>query len=72
MAPEIAGPQEHWMPDMVKSLAKRRGDRRPVLRVSVPGKIGGAMAGGALLPHGPGPRGTIGFQDWLEAEGAGR
>ena len=48
-APELAGPREESMPDMV---------RRLVLAMRVPGAAGRAMAGGALLPSGEGPRGS--------------
>ena len=67
MAPEFAGPDEQpQIPEVVRTLARRCGDHRPVFRVGKPGKIGKAMAVGALLPHRPGPRGKITFGDWLE------
>lgn len=66
MAAELAGPEERLrMPDMIKRLARVRGDRRPVLSLGVPGKVGRQLAGGGLLPTGPGPRGTITFDTWL-------
>jgi uncharacterized protein YbjT (DUF2867 family) len=49
----IAGPQELQMGDMSKQTARARGDRRLVLPVKLPGRVGKAMTGGALLPHGP-------------------
>ncbi|WP_333779163.1 hypothetical protein [Streptomyces sp. IBSBF 3136] len=53
------------MPDMVRRLKRVLGERRPVLAVPVPGAAGRAMAGGALLPTRPGPRGTVTFEQWL-------
>jgi uncharacterized protein YbjT (DUF2867 family) len=64
-APELAGPQVHDMPDLVRQLARARGQRRPVIAVPVPGKAGKALAAGDLLPTSPGPRGTQTFAQWL-------
>lgn len=64
-APELAGPEVHDMAELVRRQARRNGSRRPVLAVRLPGGVGRAMAGGALLPSGPGPRGSITFDDWL-------
>jgi len=70
MAPELAGPQEHlWMHDMVRRLAEVRGVRRPIVPLSVPGAVGRALGGGALLPTSPGPRGTVTFDQWLAGQG---
>jgi hypothetical protein len=41
-----------------------------VLSLRLPGAAGRAMADGALLPTGTGPRGTQTFTAWLEGEGA--
>ncbi|MFC0505398.1 SDR family oxidoreductase [Micromonospora costi] len=67
LAPEIAGPQQLRMPDMVRRLLRARGRRRVVLPVRLPGATGRAMAGGGLLPARPGPRGTQTFDQWLAA-----
>lgn len=67
MAPELAGPEEHLrMQDMIKQLAKVRGERRPVVSVGMPGKVGKQLSGGGLLPTGPGRRGKITFEAWLK------
>lgn len=69
LAPELAGPPQHLpMPDMVRRLARVRGDRRPVVAVGLPGATGKAMTGGALLPTAPGPRGTETFEEWLTGQ----
>lgn len=65
-AEELAGPEVHEMPDLVRRLAARRGLRRPVLGVRLPGATGAAMTGGGLLPTGPGRRGTQTFDAWLD------
>jgi uncharacterized protein YbjT (DUF2867 family) len=70
LAPELAGPQELQMVDLVRRVARARGSRRPVLGVRLPGAAGKAMAGGGQLPAGPGPRGTQTFDEWLAAGGA--
>lgn len=70
LAPELAGPQELQMADLVRRVARARGSRRPLLAVRLPGAAGRAMAGGGLLPTGPGPRGVLAFDEWLAAGGA--
>ena len=65
MAPEMAGPVPAELADLARQLSRARGSRRPVLPVRVPGAAGRAMADGAMLPAGPGLRGTQTFADWL-------
>lgn len=65
MAPEMAGPEPAELADLARQLSRVRGSRRPVLPVRVPGAAGRAMADGAMLPAGPGLRGTQTFADWL-------
>jgi uncharacterized protein YbjT (DUF2867 family) len=65
MAAELAGPREEWLLDMVRRLLPTRPERRFVLPVRYPGAAGRAMAGGGLLPTGPGPRGMQTFDAWL-------
>jgi uncharacterized protein YbjT (DUF2867 family) len=66
-APELAGPEVREMSAMVRQLQRARGGRRPVLSLTMPGEVGRAMAGGALLPVNDGPRGTQTFDEWVEA-----
>jgi uncharacterized protein YbjT (DUF2867 family) len=69
LAPELAGPKEHLrMEDMVRRLSRARGARRPVLALRIPGRAGRGFTGGGLLPAGPGPRGTVTFDAWLDAQ----
>ncbi len=66
MAAEIAGPREERVPDMARRLATAQGSRSVVLTLPLPGATGRGMRTGALLPTGPGPRGTQTFDGWLQ------
>jgi uncharacterized protein YbjT (DUF2867 family) len=66
VAPEIAGPREEQMVDLARRLLRAQGRRRKVLPIDFPG-TGAAFRGGALLPDGDGPRGTVTFDEWLAA-----
>ncbi|MFJ4846670.1 SDR family oxidoreductase [Streptomyces sp. NPDC088733] len=65
LAPDLAGPEVLEMDDMVRRLARARGDRRLLVPVRLPGAAGRALTGGALLPAADGPRGRQTFADWL-------
>jgi uncharacterized protein YbjT (DUF2867 family) len=65
LAPELAGPEALELTDLAGRLLRARGSHRVVVAIRVPGKAGAAMASGALLPTGPGPRGVQTFDDWL-------
>ncbi len=67
LAPELAGPEQLELTDMVRAVVRRRGLRRAVLPLRVPGRTGRAMAYGGLLPAGPGPRGRQTYSEWLDA-----
>lgn len=69
-APELAGPHEEQLVDMVRRLKRQHGGRRVVLPLTLPGRTGRAMTGGALLPTEPGARGRQGFTDWLRSADA--
>lgn len=64
---DLAGPAEHELADLARQFLRTRQSRRRVLAVGLPGAAGRAMAGGALLPAGPGPRGRQSFEEWLAA-----
>jgi uncharacterized protein YbjT (DUF2867 family) len=64
-APDLAGPEVHEMPDLVRLVLRSRGSRRTVVGARLPGRTGRAMAGGRLLPDEPGPRGRQTFAEWL-------
>jgi uncharacterized protein YbjT (DUF2867 family) len=65
MAPELAGPEVHDMADLVRMVLRSRSSRRAVVTARLPGGTGRALADGATLPGGPGPRGTQTFAEWL-------
>lgn len=67
---EIAGPNVESLVDMARRLIKRRNQRRPVVPLRLPGHAARAAATGALLPEGPGPRGTQTFDQWLREQGS--
>jgi uncharacterized protein YbjT (DUF2867 family) len=69
-APELAGPEEAEMTDLVRRLARARGERRLVVPLRLPGAAGRAMAADGLLPHEDGPRGSVTFEQWLRSPGA--
>ena len=66
-APELAGPEVHELPDLVRRLLRARGARRLVLPLRGPTAASRAVTGGALLPTGAGPRGQQTFGEWLGA-----
>ncbi|MFJ5986027.1 SDR family oxidoreductase [Lentzea sp. NPDC092896] len=63
--PPIAGPRELLMQDMAKRIAAARGDRKILVPVRLPGRVGKAMTGGALLPQGPFTEASGTFEDHL-------
>jgi uncharacterized protein YbjT (DUF2867 family) len=69
-APDIAGPEQRQMSDMVRALVRARGEHRLMVPVHLPGAVGRAMVSGGLLPTDDGPRGTQTFEEWLATEGS--
>lgn len=67
-APELAGPEVHELPDLVRRVAAVRGSHVRVVPVSLPGAGGRAMAGGGLLPDARARVGSRTFDDWLTAQ----
>lgn len=61
----IAGPAEWRMEEMAKLLARARGDRKVLIPVQLPGRVGRAMTGGALLPQGPFTKASRTFEEHL-------
>jgi uncharacterized protein YbjT (DUF2867 family) len=70
-APELAGPEVHGLPALVRQLMPVAGRRGLVVPVRLPGRTGQLTARGALLPAGPGPRGQQTFAEWLAEYSAG-
>lgn len=67
MAPELAGPEVHRMPDLLRRVLRARGSRKPVVELPMPFGAGRAAATGGLLPQADGPRGRQTFDEWLAA-----
>jgi hypothetical protein len=65
MAPELAGPEVHDVVDLARRLLAAGGERRAVLPIRLPGRVGRQVREGGLLPTGPGPRGSLTFDEWL-------
>ncbi|MEW2505847.1 NAD(P)H-binding protein [Amycolatopsis sp. NPDC047767] len=61
----LAGPEQLQMADMARRLVKARGSRKIVLPVRLPGAVGKAMTGGALLPREDYARGERTFAEYL-------
>lgn len=65
LAADVGGPEQQLMPDLARRLVAHRGRRTKVVAVPLPGRSGGQVAAGGLLP-GDGAtilRGT--FDAWL-------
>jgi uncharacterized protein YbjT (DUF2867 family) len=65
--PELAGPEVMMMSSAVRRVAGVRRPHKFVVSVPWPSPAGWSMANGGLLPAGPGPRGTLRFDQWLAA-----
>ena len=66
LVPDLAGPRQEDMHVMVRRYLRAIGARQPVLRVTLPGKIGRVMRDGALLPSPGTRRAGQTFDQWLE------
>lgn len=70
--PDLAGPEEADLPELVRRYLKATGNKQPVLRIALPGSLGRAMRDGGLLPAPRTRLGTQTFGQWLAAEVAAR
>ncbi|HET9873541.1 MAG TPA: 3-beta hydroxysteroid dehydrogenase [Propionibacteriaceae bacterium] len=68
-AADLGGPEEYWLAELLRRRLQARPQRRWVVEVRLPGRLGSALANGALLPVGNGPRGRQTFSEWLAAAG---
>lgn len=66
-APELAGPQEESLVEMVRAYARAIGHRGHLPAVSLPGAMGRAQRSGALLPGPDAVLGTQTYAEWLAA-----
>jgi uncharacterized protein YbjT (DUF2867 family) len=63
-APELAGPREERLPDMVRRFRSVSGSGRVIVPVPIPGRAGRAIREGLLIPDG-GVTDAVTFDDWL-------
>jgi len=66
-APELGGPEQRQFAELARAVLTHRGSHKLLVALRLPGAGGRAMAGGALLPKGDGPRGRETFDEWLGA-----
>jgi uncharacterized protein YbjT (DUF2867 family) len=66
-ATDIAGPQELWMPEMIRQFIAARGLRRIAVPIPFPGRAGREQANGGLLPRGEVTFGKIPYASWLSS-----
>jgi uncharacterized protein YbjT (DUF2867 family) len=63
--PDLGGPEVHDMPDLTRRMVRALGQRRLVVPVRVPGRVGREMRDGGLLPSGDAATGRQTFDEWL-------
>ncbi|AOW92126.1 3-beta hydroxysteroid dehydrogenase [Rhodococcus sp. WMMA185] len=61
----IAGPRQEQVVDMARRIVAARHTRRLVVPITMPGKVGKAMATGGLIPQGDYLSTTTTFDDYL-------
>jgi uncharacterized protein YbjT (DUF2867 family) len=67
LEPDLAGPQEERMADMIRRYLPSTGQHRPVVEVPLPGAWGRGMRDGSLLPLAGARHGQQTFDEWLKA-----
>lgn len=67
----LRGPEVLEVAGMARRVLAVRGQRRAVVRVRLPGRVGADLAGGALVPGEPCDTGTTTFTEHLAALAAG-
>ena len=65
LGPQITGPAQRRLVDMVRAVLAARRLRRLVVPLRLPGAVGRGLAGGALLPTRPAVVGVQPFDEWL-------
>ena len=71
-ATELAGPEVLWLADLARLVLSRRGRRRPVLSVPLPGRAGRELRTGGSLPLGGFREGKRTFADYVDTIEPGR
>jgi hypothetical protein len=70
--PDLAGPGEELLVDMVRAYARAMRSRTRVIQIRLPGGMGSAMRDGGLLPSRGTERGVVSFRQWLDREVRGQ
>lgn len=65
LAPDLAGPREERMADLVRRQLAAQGRRRPVMEIPIPGAWGRGMRDGSLLPGAGAHLEGQTFDEWL-------
>lgn len=65
LEPDLAGPREENMAELVRRYLAAKDSRRPVLQVPLPGAWGRGMRDGSLLPGAGARLGRQTFDEWL-------
>lgn len=68
LLPDLAGPREERLADMVRRYLTATGRSRPTIEVPFPGPWGRSMRDGTLLPSAATRRGRQTFEEWLETQ----
>jgi uncharacterized protein YbjT (DUF2867 family) len=66
--PDLGGPREEHLLDMVRAYVRASRRRIRVVQIRLPGRMGTAMRDGSLLPAGKTDRGTQSFAEWLDSD----
>lgn len=64
--PDLAGPREEALADMVRAYARATHSRHRIVQIRLPGRMGRMMRDGALLPARSADHGRQTFADWLD------
>lgn len=64
--PDLAGPREEVLADMVRAYARATRSRQRIVQIRLPGRMGGMMRDGALLPARTADHGRQTFAQWLD------
>ncbi|WP_053353399.1 SDR family oxidoreductase [Leucobacter musarum] len=70
LAPDLVGPREERMAQMMRALLAHRGDGARVIELPLPGGFGRALRDGSILPSDPAHAEIAGpaFDAWLSAQ----
>ncbi|MCU1527721.1 MAG: 3-beta hydroxysteroid dehydrogenase [Frondihabitans sp.] len=68
LVPDLAGPRQELMADLVRRFLAATHQPRPVLQVPLPGAWGRALRNGTLLPSPDAQLGHQTFDDWLASQ----